>query len=49
MNDDDKLQVIEDMGINWKEDCPSNHGLKDRHLKKHGCEGCWIKALEEPL
>ena len=50
----DKLQLIEDMGIDIMTHCPSSFGLKDRSNgfccinieAEIVCPTCWIKALE---
>jgi hypothetical protein len=44
MTDEEKLQAIRGMGIDWTRDCPSKYGLKT--TPKYDCEYCWIQALE---
>ena len=51
----DKLQSIDDMGIDIMTHGPSSFGLKDRSngfccmnsYPEFVCPTCWIKALEE--
>jgi hypothetical protein len=53
MAEQEKLQCIKDMGIDWVADCPSDHGLNDivkrcvLMVVTHQCPKCWIKALED--
>jgi hypothetical protein len=52
MTKDEKLQAIEDMGIDLRNDCPREYGLKDSvdecnvYNVKIQCGDCWTDALE---
>jgi hypothetical protein len=48
MTDEEKLQAIEDMGIDINNDCPSDFNFFESKicLSYYNCLDCWIKALE---
>lgn len=49
---ENKMQLIEDMGIDWRSFCPFLLKLKcrcisNKQFKKKECGDCWIKSLED--
>lgn len=58
MTREEKLQAIEDMGIDWMKYCPFNYGVKglancpsfsmsDHEKVNEYCAPCWIESLED--
>lgn len=48
MTVDEKMQVLEDMGIEYRQDCPFEYGLQeDCRSDENYCKYCWAKALED--